>query len=76
MSDLDMDLTSGIAAFEAKEFATARQLLHPLAEQGNAHAQYRVAIMAQVGLGMVKNCDCFAHAAMFSALQELAAKNY
>ena len=56
MSDIDMDLASGIAAFEAKEFANAKQLLYPLAEQGNAEAQYRLAIMAQVGLGMVKNC--------------------
>ena len=57
MSSLNMDLASGIAAFEAKEFPRAMQLLQPLAEKGDAQAQYRVAIMAQVGLGMVKNCD-------------------
>ena len=56
MSGLDMELASGIAAFEAKEFARAMQLLQPLAERGDPKAQYRVAIMAQVGLGMVKNC--------------------
>ena len=35
----DMDLSSGIAAFEGKHFATAMQLLMPLAEQeiGRAH---------------------------------------
>jgi hypothetical protein len=32
MSGLDMELASGIAAFEAKEFARAMQLLQPLAE--------------------------------------------
>jgi len=56
MSGPDMEMASGIAAFEAKEFARAMQLLQPLAERGAAEAQYRVAIMAQVGLGMVKNC--------------------
>jgi len=56
MSEIDMEFTSGIAAFEAKEFAKAMQLLSPLAQQGNPHAQYRLAIMAQVGLGTVKNC--------------------
>lgn len=56
MSGPDMELASGIAAFEAKEFARAMQLLQPLAERGDPQAQYRVAIMAQVGLGMVKNC--------------------
>src|SRR3970040_2648612 len=56
MSGLDMELASGIAAFEAKEVARPSQRLQPLAERGDPQAQYRVAIMAQVGLGMVKNC--------------------
>ena len=51
MPGLDMELASGVAAFEAKEFARAMQLLQPLAEQGEPQAQYRVAIMAQVGPG-------------------------
>ena len=55
MDGLDMDLASGIAAFEAKSFSQAAGLLAPLAEQGNAEAQYRMAIMAQNGLGMVEN---------------------
>jgi len=53
MSGLDMELASGVAAFEAKEFARAMQLLLPLAERGDPQAQYRVAVMAQVGLGVV-----------------------
>ena len=52
---LDMDLGSGIAAFESKHFSTATSLLGPLAEAGNPEAQYRMAIMAQNGLGMVEN---------------------
>lgn len=52
---LDMDLSSGIAAFESKHFSTASSLLGPLAESGDHEAQYRMAIMAQNGLGMVKN---------------------
>ncbi len=49
---LDMELSSGIAAFESKHFSQAASLLSPLAEQGNPEAQYRMAIMAQNGLGM------------------------
>lgn len=50
-----MQLSSGIAAFEAKEFRRAWQLLQPLAEDGNADAQYRCGIMTQNGLGVVAN---------------------
>lgn len=50
-----MSLQSGIAAFEAKQFVRAYQLLYPLAEDGLAEAQYRLAIMSQNGLGMVVN---------------------
>lgn len=52
---LDMELASGIAAFESKQFSRAAGLLAPLAEQGNVDAQYRMAIMAQNGLGMLPN---------------------
>ncbi len=52
---LDMELGSGIAAFESKHFASATKLLSGLAESGNPEAQYRMAIMAQNGLGMTVN---------------------
>lgn len=52
---LSMELASGIAAFEAKHFARAAQLLGPVAEQGHADAQYRLAIMHQNGLGLVRD---------------------
>lgn len=55
MTDIDMDLSSGIAAFEAKYFTKAFQLLSPLAGQGEAGSQYRLAIMYQNGLGCAKN---------------------
>jgi len=54
-SGLDMDLASGMAAFEAKEFNRAKQFLSSYAEQGNAEAQHRMAIMYQNGLGLVKD---------------------
>jgi hypothetical protein len=54
-SGLDMELSSGIAAFESRQFAQAAHLLGPLAEAGNPEAQYRLAIMAQNGLGMHTN---------------------
>jgi TPR repeat protein len=51
----DMDLASGIAAFESREFGRAAGLLGPLADAGEPEARYRLAIMAQNGLGMVQN---------------------
>ncbi len=59
MSDIGMEreltLSSGIAAFEAKHFVKASQLLAPLADEGHQEAQFRLAVMCQNGLGMVAN---------------------
>lgn len=54
-TNVDMELASGIAAFESKQFSRAVGLLSPLAERGEIEAQYRMAIMAQNGLGMLSN---------------------
>jgi len=54
-ADMEMDLASGIAAFEAKNFSQARALLAPLARQSAPEAQYRLAIIHQNGLGTVRN---------------------
>jgi hypothetical protein len=51
--DRELTLTSGIAAFEAKHFVKAYQLLEPLAAAGHPEAEFRLAIMLQNGLGMV-----------------------
>jgi len=55
----EMDFSSGIAAFEAKHFSRAMQLLSPFAMEGDsdgdAHAQHMLAIMFQNGLGTVEN---------------------
>ena len=51
----DPDYSSGVAAFEAKNFSLAMQFLSPLAQGGDADAQHRVAIMCQNGLGVVRN---------------------
>jgi len=67
--NLDMDLSSGIAAFEAKHFSQAAALLSPLADLGNPDAQYRMAIMAQNGLGMVRN-ELLAYKYMKSAAEQ------
>jgi len=54
MNDADsMQLASGIAAFEAKEFRRAWQMLEPLSDQGIEEAQYRCAVMVQNGLGVI-----------------------
>jgi TPR repeat protein len=55
VTDESMSLSSGISAFESKHFAMASRLLSPIAEEGNADAQFRMAIMCQNGLGMVRN---------------------
>ncbi|KHD06966.2 Sel1 domain protein repeat-containing protein [Candidatus Thiomargarita nelsonii] len=54
-----MTLQSGIAAFETKQFVRAHELLSALS--GHPEAQYRLAIMAQNGLGMVVNEKNAAH---------------
>ena len=41
----DMDLATGMAAFEAKEFTRAKQFLSRYAEDGMPEAQHRMAIM-------------------------------
>jgi TPR repeat protein len=53
----DMELESGIAAFETKNFAHAIKLLSPIAEEGNNEALYRMAIMLQNGLGCQTNTE-------------------
>ena len=45
MSDLEFDLSSGLQAFEARNFSKALQLLTPLAEDGNPEAQYRLGMI-------------------------------
>ena len=50
-----MSISSGISAFESREFSKAMRLLSPFAELGDDEAQYRVATMMLYGLGVVKN---------------------
>ena len=45
----------GLKAFAKKEYAAAAQLFRPLAEKGNAVAQYRIALMHKMGLGVSKD---------------------
>jgi len=42
-------------AFARKEYAAAMKLFRPLAEKGNALAQYKVAMMHKMGLGVPKS---------------------
>lgn len=51
----DADLHSGIAAYDAKNFSFAYQLLAPLANNNNPEALWRVAMMQSYGLGMIQN---------------------
>lgn len=45
----------GVKAFTRKEYAAAAKLFRPLAEKGNAVAQYRIAMMHKMGLGVSKD---------------------
>lgn len=45
-------LKQGLAAHDSADYATARKELLPLAEQGNAQAQYRLGKMANLGQGL------------------------
>jgi len=57
INNKDAEFSSGIAAFEAKNFKQAMQFLLPLAYDGDAESQHRCAIMYQNGLGSVANED-------------------
>lgn len=71
IDELDMQLASGIAAFEAKEFRRAWQMLEPLSDNGVAEAQYRCAIMIQNGLGVIARPGAAAILMRTAADQEL-----
>lgn len=45
----------GLKAFARKEYAAAAKLFRPLAEKGSAVAQYRIALMHKMGLGVSKD---------------------
>ncbi len=69
ISDKDASFSSGIAAFETKNFKQAMQLLLPLAYDGDAECQHRCAIMYQNGLGNMANPEK-AFEFMFSAASQ------
>ena len=48
-------LKEATTAFAKKQYAAAIKLFRPLAEKGNAIAQYKVAVMHRMGLGVPKN---------------------
>lgn len=51
-----MQFSSGLAAFEAKEFSHAIQYLSPFSET-DTHAQHMLAIIYQNGLGTAENAE-------------------
>jgi TPR repeat protein len=48
-------LKEATTAFAKKQYAAAAKLFRPLAEKGNAIAQYKVAVMHRMGLGVPKS---------------------
>jgi TPR repeat protein len=49
------DFQTGLTAYESGNFATALREWTPLAEQGNARAQYNLGLMYENGYGVPKN---------------------
>ena len=49
------DLQKGVDAFNSGDFATALQELRPLAEQGDAEAQFNLGVMYYEGRGILQN---------------------
>jgi uncharacterized protein len=49
------DFDRGAAAYQTGDFATTLKEWRPLAEQGNAAAQYNLGLMYQNGYGVVQN---------------------
>ena len=48
-------LKEATTAFAKKQYAAAVKLFRPLAEKGNAIAQYKIAVMHRMGLGVPKS---------------------
>ena len=49
------DFAKGLAAYQAGDFATALAEWRPLAEQGDAAAQYNLALMYDNGEGVIED---------------------
>lgn len=49
------DLSDGLEAYQLKKYDLARALLNPLAEQGEAEAQFHMGLLYQNGLGVNKS---------------------
>jgi len=49
------NLNEGIAAYDQADYSTALMQFRPLAEQGNAKAQYHLGVMYHNGQGMIPN---------------------
>jgi TPR repeat protein len=50
-------LGDGVAAFDAKDFTSAARLLTPLAEGGDASAEFHLGLMRRFGLGVAADAD-------------------
>ena len=69
-------LEDGIAAHYRGDYATAMQLLRPLAEQGNAKAQTNLGILYGKGNGVTRNFQEAAKWWRLAAAQGLAQPQY
>ena len=51
------DLERGLEAYESGDYETALTILKPLAEQGNAEAQYNLVILYYEGIGVTQDAE-------------------
>ncbi|MBP8040039.1 MAG: sel1 repeat family protein, partial [Aeromonadaceae bacterium] len=54
-SSVESSLESGLNAFKNGDYLQALEELRPMAESGDAHAQYQMGVMAAEGLGLSKD---------------------
>ena len=75
-STLAQDFQKGVAAYHAGDYVTALQEWRPLAEQGNADAQYNLALMYNNGWGVLQDYAEAAKWYRLAAEQGLAQAQY
>ena len=57
LADAEQDLQAAMSALKAEEYSAAASLLRPLAEDGNAQAQYFLGNLYRAGRGLPKDAE-------------------
>ena len=57
LSTSDLEPSIAVAAYNSVDYKAAINIVRPLAEQGNAGAQYKIGVMYANGIGVVKDVE-------------------